>query len=86
MSKDKLRILIKILAENHMSFDLGHKIDIQCTERQTSPTPFPPLFKACCMRMLAKCQALGLTHAHEEGRKWIRACVFVDAPNVDVID
>ncbi len=28
MSKDKLRILIKILAESHMAFDLGDKIDI----------------------------------------------------------
>ena len=27
MSKDKLRILINILAESHMVFDLGDKID-----------------------------------------------------------
>ncbi len=26
MSKDRLRILIKILAESHMAFDLGDKI------------------------------------------------------------
>ncbi len=38
MSKDKLRILIKILAESHMTFDLGDKIDIRCTDR-------PALFK-----------------------------------------
>ena len=29
MSKDKLCILIKILAESHMAFDLGDKIDIR---------------------------------------------------------
>ena len=29
MSVDKLRILIKILAESHMAFDLGDNIDIQ---------------------------------------------------------
>ncbi len=29
MSKDRLHILIKILAESHMAFDLGDKIDIR---------------------------------------------------------
>ncbi len=28
---DKVRILIKILAESHMAFDLGDKIDIPST-------------------------------------------------------
>ncbi len=53
MSKDKLRILIKILAESHMAFDLGDKIDIRYTDRQTSPTPFPD-------------RVAGLMHGHEE--------------------
>ncbi len=39
MSEDKLRILIKILVESHMAFDLGDKIDIRCT-----PTNRPALF------------------------------------------
>ncbi len=59
MSKDKLRILIKILAESHMAFDWEIKLTFDCTDRQTSPIQFPPLFKACCMRVLAKHQALG---------------------------
>ncbi len=29
LSKDKVRISINILAESHMSFDLGDKIDIR---------------------------------------------------------
>ncbi len=33
MSKDKLHILIKILAERHMAFDLGDKIAL--------PNPYP---------------------------------------------
>ncbi len=38
MSEDKLRILIKILVESHMAFDLGDKIDIRVhTDRETSP-------------------------------------------------
>ncbi len=42
MSIDKFRILIKILAESHMAFDLGDKIDVQLhTDR---PAPFPTSF------------------------------------------
>ncbi len=38
MSKDKLRILIKILAESHMAFDLGDKIDIRWHRQADQPS------------------------------------------------
>ena len=47
MSKDKLRILIKILAESHMAFDLGDKIDIRCTQ-----TDRPALFSTSPVGMV----------------------------------
>ncbi len=37
MSVDKLHILIKILAESHMAFDLGDKIDIQWHKQTDQP-------------------------------------------------
>ena len=66
MSKDKLLILIKILAESHnfMAFDWEIKSTFDSTHSIDQPY-FLPLFKACCMGMLAHCLA-GLAHAHEE--------------------
>ncbi len=38
LSRDKVRILIKSLAENHIAFDLGDEIDIRWhTDRESSP-------------------------------------------------
>ncbi len=46
LSADKVRILIKILAERHMAFDLENNIDIRF-----DPDLVLPHFKACYMRI-----------------------------------
>ena len=55
MSVDKLRIL----AESHMAFYVGDKIDIQWHRQTDQPKSISSSLKACSMRMIAKRQALG---------------------------
>ncbi len=71
MSKDKLRILIKILAESHMAsyWEIKSTFDSTQTDR-------PALISTCLA---------GLTHAHEEVeiRAGLSVCVL---SNVDFSD
>ncbi len=72
LSVDKVRILIKILAESQGPSNWYIKLTFDGTYRETSPSLFPPLFKACYMEMLAKTpghfafQMGWSAHAHEE--------------------
>ena len=52
MSKDILRILVKILAESYTAFDSEIQSTFDSTQTDR-PALFSTFFKACCMRMLA---------------------------------
>ncbi len=68
-----MRILIKILEENHMTFDLVDKIDIRWhTDRQTSPKAQGYSIKPC----LSVCHRMSMLSIKIEGAPLVLVITF----------